>query len=129
MLAEHLRCDLAQALEDVFVAVVSGDDEETGFRVRLEHVLHDCDAVALGHAKVEHHDIGMVLFEERDGLFAVAGFRDDFHIRLLVDHGGEAVSYYGVIVCEDDPNLSLEHCNHHALRLGNRTLTRVPVPG
>ncbi len=97
--------------------------------MELEHSLYDGHSVALGHPQVEHHDIGAVLLVESDGIFTVDGLCDDFHVRLLIDHGREAVAYHRMIVREDHPDFLSQNRNHHALRLGSLTRTRVPDPG
>ena len=71
----------------------------------------------------------MVLLVQRDGLLAVAGFGDHFHVRLLIDHRREAVADHGVVIRQDDRDLSLHDSNHYGLRLDSLTLTRVPAPG
>ena len=72
----------------------------------LQHLLHDGGAVQLGHAQVEHHDVGLVLFVELERLGAVAGLGHHLHVGLLVDDGGEAVAHHGMIVGEDDADLA-----------------------
>ncbi len=70
-----------------------------------------------------------MLLVQSDGFLAVAGFGDDFHVGLLVDHGRQAVTNHRVIIRQDHPNLLVQHRDHQALRLGNLTRTRVPEPG
>jgi hypothetical protein len=117
------------ALEDVLIAVVRRHDEDAGLRVDLEHPLHDGNAIALRHAQIQYHYVRSMLLIERDGLIAIARFGHDFHIRLLVHHCGQSIPYYGMVISQNDPNLSLDDRDHHGLRFAMRTLTRVPAPG
>src|SRR6185312_17247 len=71
----------------------------------------------------------VMVLVQGNGLFSIAGLGDHFHVRLLVDHGGEAVAHHRMIVGENHPDLLSQHRNHHALRLGSLTRTRVPEPG
>src|SRR5882757_4486462 len=70
-----------------------------------------------------------MLLIQNDCLVAVTGFCNHFHVGLLVDHGGEAISYHRMIICKDHPDFPFQYRDHHTLRFGSRTLTRVPAPG
>ena len=72
-----------------------------------EHVLDDSDAVTFGHAQIEHHDVRLMPFVEGDGFVTVAGLGDHLHVRLLIDHGREAVAHDRVIVRQNEPDLSV----------------------
>ena len=86
-------------------------------------------AVALGHAQVEHHDVGVVPLVERDRLLAVARFGDDLHVGLLVDDRRQPVAHHRVIVREQHTDSLLHDGGHQEARFSMRTLTRVPCPG
>src|ERR1700722_9463776 len=70
-----------------------------------------------------------MLFVERNSLIAIAGLGDHFHIRLLVDHGGQSVPDYRMVIRQDDADLPFDDGDHHGLRFVMRTLMRVPAPG
>ena len=70
-----------------------------------------------------------MLLVERDRLFAVAGFGDHCHVRLLIDDGGEAVAHDRMIVGEDDADLGARGVLTSGWRFGTRTLNARAGPG
>src|SRR5688572_1995469 len=97
----------------------------------LQHLLHHGGAIQLGHAQVEHHDIGLVLFVELERLGAVAGLGHHLHVRLLVDDGREAVAHHWMVVGKDDADLRPDlRCRraHQQLRCGIGTMLGAAWP-
>jgi hypothetical protein len=63
------------------------------------------NAIQLGHADIEHGDIGVVLCHEFDGLTALVGFGHDFKIGLLFQKKFDAGADDRVVVGEQDTDL------------------------
>ena len=56
------------------------------------------DAVEFRHGDVHHDDIGPQAGCELDGFAAVAGFADDFEVRLGAQKHAKTLPHHGVIV-------------------------------
>src|SRR5579862_2055022 len=119
---------LTEAAEDVFIAVIRRHDQKPCLWVRREDLLHDRHTIAPGHAQIEHHHIGQMARIERGRFLAIGGLGHDFHVRLRIHDGCEAIAHDRMIVRKDHPNLGCRSA-HRLYSFGRRTLTRVPAPG
>ncbi len=77
---------------------VNGQSNDGNPWPRLFDATGGFDAVDLRDVDIHHHDIRLVPFGQKDGLFAVGRLRDDFHVRVELDEALEGRTDGRVII-------------------------------
>src|SRR5271165_2942600 len=93
-----------QGAPDIDIAFESCDGNDTGIVEFGEDRDHRVDAAHVGQSDIHQSDVGPKLTELLQRSGAGCGFTGQRHIRLAVDHGGEALAEQRVVVNDQDAN-------------------------
>ena len=87
-----------QCLVDILIALVSCENDELGIWMAGHHGTDGLDAAHSRKAKVHERDVGKVLFEKLDGLFAASRLGNRCHVRRGLNDGRDADAHDGMVV-------------------------------
>ena len=96
-----------ERLEELVVAGVHREDDDADLRVLGAHLAAGVEAVAVGQAHVEDHDVGVEQREQTTGVAQRAGLTDDLEVAVSFEGPAQALADELVVVDE-------EHRDRHA---------------
>lgn len=93
-------------VEEIFFAV-DGQEDDGGVEFLFAQRARDSEAVHLRHVDVEDGDLGLERLNPLQRRLAVAGFGDDFELRVGLDHLPQSLAHNRMIVGNQHADVSL----------------------
>ena len=116
-----------QGPEDVAFIGVHAENHYLGLGRLIGDLLGSLDPVELWHTDIENGNVGMLLGDQLNGFPSIASLRYNFEVGLLLEQQSQARPNDGVIVSEQDANLSqvlsaasTARILHHSRRMRTR---------
>lgn len=102
----------SQRLINVLIALISGEDDKTRFRMRVPYGTDGIDTAETGETQIHERNVGQMLGKPPHGIFSVAFLRHNGHVSAGLDNGGEADPHDGVVVDDENLELMMESIMH-----------------
>src|ERR1051325_2810432 len=87
----------------------------------LQHLRHGIDAVQLRHRYIHDGNVGLIFIDHSNRLTTVRSQPHHHHVRLITQHGTQALANNGMIICDENTDVQKE--------LSISKMTRVPSLG
>jgi len=99
-------------LTDITLAGKNGQNNRSGVGTRMLDPSDYANPIHYGHAQIQQHYVGLVPFEQFDGLRAIPGVTHDDHIFRLRQNGHDPIGYNRMIFRHENPDGRLVHFFH-----------------
>jgi hypothetical protein len=95
-----------ERLMNVLIPLVGGEDDELRIGMARDEGADDFHAAHSGKAKIDEGDVGEMLLEKGDRVFAITRLRNGDHVGRRLDNGGDADAHDGMIVDHQNANFA-----------------------
>src|ERR1700694_3678864 len=103
---EHIAiCTCTKGLVEVFLALLSGEQQNAGIKIKLFDLLERFHTLPIGQVGVHEYNLGSQFERFTDGLEAIGSFTDYFQVGITCQQMGQTCTRYSLVVYNQDMDM------------------------